>query len=106
VVPSKSGYAAYNFDFWEYPGPSAQAMFDTHQPVISSPYNLPNLSDPTSFEFINAYSEFYGEYAPPGRDPSEPLSEIYYVRNGFSLILASWPYAHPKRFPNVVHSPF
>jgi hypothetical protein len=79
VVPSQTGYSVYNFDFWEYPGPSAQAMFDTHQPVISRSYNIPDVNDPRDV-YADSYAAYYRDFLPAGRDPYEPLSEIYYVR--------------------------
>jgi hypothetical protein len=80
VIPSKAGFPVYNWDFWEYPGDSAKAMYDMHQPTISYAYNLPDLDDPTDIAYHEVYAESYRQYLPPGRDPHEPMSEIYYVR--------------------------
>jgi hypothetical protein len=54
-------------------------ILETHMAGISPPYNLPNLSSPEEVQFTADSAEFYRDYLPSGRDPYEPLSELYYV---------------------------
>jgi hypothetical protein len=79
IIPTE-GFPSYSFDFWEYPGPSAERMLETHMASISLTSNLPDLNDPDDVAFNKAYAEYFRSYLPPGRDPSEPYCEIYYVR--------------------------
>jgi hypothetical protein len=91
----------YSWDFWEYPGASAERMRETHLPTVSMSYNLPDPNDPEDVAYNAAYAEGFIDYLPPGRDPYEPFCEIYYVRRNAayspcsSLSVISWAHYFP-----------
>jgi nitrate reductase NapE component len=84
VVPGD--YPTYSWNSWEYPSKGSLRMLETHRPVITMTYNLPDLSDPVDVANNAAFAEYYRDYLPPGRDPYEPYCEIYYVSLYFMIM--------------------
>jgi hypothetical protein len=74
-----AGYPLYSYDLWEYPGLSAERMVETHQAAISYTYLVGDPNDPAEAEIEGTLAEYLRSYLPPGREPFEPICEIYYV---------------------------
>jgi hypothetical protein len=72
-------YAPYNWDLFQHPPETATKILETHCAGITSAYHLADPNDPVEVAFNNDSAEFFRDYLPPYRDPTEPLSEIYYV---------------------------
>jgi hypothetical protein len=78
VVPTSKD-APYSWDYGRYLHASGNKMLKTHQPVISSVFNLPDPNDPEEVAYAESEAEYYHDYLPPDRDPTEPFSELLYV---------------------------
>jgi hypothetical protein len=78
VVPTPY-YAPYSWDYWPYLDVSGKKMLETHQPVISSAFNLPNPNNPEEVAYVEDNAFYYRDYLPPDRDPTEPYSDMLYV---------------------------
>jgi hypothetical protein len=70
----------YSWDYWFYLDASGKRMHETHRPVITSAFNLPDLNNSEEVAYVASNSEWYRDYLPPDRDPYEPYSDILYVR--------------------------
>jgi hypothetical protein len=85
---------SYGWDYWEFPGTSAERMFETHKAAISYTSNLPNLDDPDEVAYDESFANYLRDYLPPGRDSREPYMEVYYVSqrsNSCSLPISYGP---------------
>jgi hypothetical protein len=80
VVPT-SYFPPYNWDYGQYLDASGKKMLETHRPVVTSAFHLPDPNDPDEVAFAESESEYYRDYLPPDRDPSEPYSDLLYVRD-------------------------
>jgi hypothetical protein len=105
VVPTPY-FAPYSWDYWPYLDVSGKKMLETHQPVISSAFHLPDPNDPEDVAYVESDTEYYRDYLPPDRDPSEPYSDLLYVRDWSCLGSAEYRSIPLLTFPNVARSLF
>jgi hypothetical protein len=54
-------------------------MVETHKAAISCTYLVGDPNDPAEAEIEGTLAEYLRSYLPPGREPFEPICEIYYV---------------------------
>jgi hypothetical protein len=85
--PAVAGeFPFYSWDYWFYMDSSGKRMHETHRPVITSAFNLPDPDDPEEMAYVESNAEWYRDYLPPDRDPSEPYSDILYVSYYSTLV--------------------
>jgi hypothetical protein len=77
VVASEFPFISWDYLF--YLDASGKRMHETHQPVITSAYNLADPNNPDEVAFVESNAEWFRGYLPPDRDPSEPYSDLLYV---------------------------
>jgi hypothetical protein len=72
--------AAINFDFFALGGDTeaVDRPFITKTATLGSAFSLPNMSNPGEVFGYQAYLDFLSDYVPPGEDPGEPKSNLYY----------------------------
>jgi hypothetical protein len=71
--------AAINFDFFALRDTEAiDRPFITGKASLGSAFSLPNISNPGDVIRYQAYLDFLSDYVPPGEDPGEPKSNLYY----------------------------
>jgi len=76
VIPR---YPPYNWDIMTLPDTQAVgAVRTSRQVVLSQAGMLADPDDAVAVENDNMWIDWYADYATPGQDPSEPLSDIYY----------------------------
>jgi hypothetical protein len=79
------GFPFYSWDYLYYLDASGKRMHETHQPVISSAFNLPDPNNPEEVAFVQSNADWFRDYVPPDRDPAEPYSDLLYVSYDFSF---------------------
>jgi hypothetical protein len=79
VIPAE--WPPYGWDLWEYPNAGAIRMLETHRAAISPSFQLPDPNDADDVAYNEIYAEYWRDFLPPERNPSEPMGEMYYVRS-------------------------
>ena len=57
---------------------SVSSLFETHRVILSEPYMIAEPGDLAQIAETEAEAEWVKNYIPPGEEPIEPISDIYY----------------------------